>query len=523
MVLSEDGSNWAPYAGASTIGRASALADGLGSLWAAVDGRLLRCSKEGTCTLVAPFDASALTHLAHGNAIWVAVGERGTVTWSSNARKWSTPSSLTDLNFDSISFQAGKFIALASDQKTGCTSGSCSSEVWVSSDGKNWSKTVLGGLLHSIVWINQGWVATTDNEIWEGETIEKLRPVKTWPGKLTLVPFNQELFLLHRLDMYRGEVYHSLGLGDWIKVVTPTDLLYRLRLFDTQLVLDAYGKSYVSLDGERWEPKQVPFGQAAVTPWGYIHIQQERLSGYQSITLLDRDLKAVRSVQSWADVGEFILNGDQVVFVQSNGVSMWEPSLTCNRNSFTDLYSVLHEECIAAGELKRLGLVDGYPDGSFRPFEPITRAEFTKLLVTMLNLKPSVLGPLPFSDTPNHWVARMGYLQPAFARGIISGFPDGTFRPDLPITRAEMLQLVSTAARELPDVAGRFQPFGDVEKSEWYVSAIQTAYAKGLIGDQAYFPPHEFRLQPMTQATRGQAAVLLYNLWNRLQDEGLTP
>jgi len=104
-------------------------------------------------------------------------------------------------------------------------------------------------------------------------------------------------------------------------------------------------------------------------------------------------------------------------------------------------------------------LVRGYPDGTFHPDRPITRAEISALLVRVLKLEPGLPGPggLPFPDRGNvpGWAA--GYIRVAFERGIIRGYPDGTFRPGSGTTRAETACLVFRAVRsggQLFDVVG---------------------------------------------------------------------
>ena len=90
-----------------------------------------------------------------------------------------------------------------------------------------------------------------------------------------------------------------------------------------------------------------------------------------------------------------------------------------------------------------LDLVSGYPDGSFRPDNLVTRAEFVKLAlrVRALSLTPGTAG---FGDVDGHWVATQGYLQAAVRAGLIvpSDYgPAGTvpaFEPDRPITRQEV-------------------------------------------------------------------------------------
>jgi subtilisin family serine protease len=94
-------------------------------------------------------------------------------------------------------------------------------------------------------------------------------------------------------------------------------------------------------------------------------------------------------------------------------------------------------------------LVRGYPDGSFRADRPITRAEISALLVRVIGLDPGPPGPegLPFPDQSEvpSWAA--GYISVAYERGMVRGYPDGTFRPESGATRAEAACLIYRAVR----------------------------------------------------------------------------
>ncbi|MEW6031977.1 MAG: S8 family serine peptidase [Bacillota bacterium] len=94
-------------------------------------------------------------------------------------------------------------------------------------------------------------------------------------------------------------------------------------------------------------------------------------------------------------------------------------------------------------------LVRGYPDGTFRADREITRAEISTILVRLSGLAPDApgLAALPFtdrSDVPS-WAA--GYIAVAYQRGMIRGYPDGSFRPESGATRAEAACLIYRAVR----------------------------------------------------------------------------
>lgn len=98
----------------------------------------------------------------------------------------------------------------------------------------------------------------------------------------------------------------------------------------------------------------------------------------------------------------------------------------------------------AVARLTALGVIVGYPDGTFRPEQPVTRAEFAKIIVGALGIGEAALyasGPTGFLDVPEgHWAS--GYVNVATSVGVINGYPDGTFRPENPVTFAEAIKMI---------------------------------------------------------------------------------
>ncbi|MEW5936086.1 MAG: S-layer homology domain-containing protein [Bacillota bacterium] len=97
-------------------------------------------------------------------------------------------------------------------------------------------------------------------------------------------------------------------------------------------------------------------------------------------------------------------------------------------------------EAIVA-EAAEAGIVNGYPDGTFRPDTPVTRAEYIKLLVAAGRLRPgNCIGGTLFRDTGGHWLEAAGYLCTASWYGVVDedDYPEDCLKPDEPITRLEM-------------------------------------------------------------------------------------
>ncbi len=89
------------------------------------------------------------------------------------------------------------------------------------------------------------------------------------------------------------------------------------------------------------------------------------------------------------------------------------------------------------------GIMRGYGDGGFRPGRPVSRAEAAASVMRALGEAGG--GTAAFSDVRGHWAE--GFIAAAAARGIMKGFPDGTFRPEQAVTRAQACQIAALAFR----------------------------------------------------------------------------
>ena len=107
---------------------------------------------------------------------------------------------------------------------------------------------------------------------------------------------------------------------------------------------------------------------------------------------------------------------------------------------------------IAVSTLTNGGLIKGYPDGTFRPNQPITRAE----LATIISRFDSGFGKLEitagFEDVEGHWSEE--YVEFNATRKYVVGYPDGTFKPDQHITRAETVTMVNRCLHRAVDKSG---------------------------------------------------------------------
>jgi S-layer homology domain len=147
--------------------------------------------------------------------------------------------------------------------------------------------------------------------------------------------------------------------------------------------------------------------------------------------------------------------------------------------------------------------VSGYSDGTFRPFNNVTRAQAIKIIVVGEQW-PLYSPPRPtFIDVfPTDW--HYQYIETANFNGIIAGYGDGTFRPQNQITRGQLSKVIVLASLwslldpEVPT-------FIDVPRGSTFYAYIETAYAHQIIsgyGDGSF--------RPQLNATRGQYCKMLY-------------
>lgn len=122
------------------------------------------------------------------------------------------------------------------------------------------------------------------------------------------------------------------------------------------------------------------------------------------------------------------------------------------------------------------GIIKGYPDGTFKPEHPITRAEFVSIVVRVLGLEPT--GEKTFFDTIDHWAKDV--IAAAYERGIISGYSDTIFGADDLITREQMPAIIVNAFKLQQGQERKM--FGDEEEiSTWAQEVVEIAASNGII------------------------------------------
>ena len=146
-----------------------------------------------------------------------------------------------------------------------------------------------------------------------------------------------------------------------------------------------------------------------------------------------------------------------------------------HQNDFSDVAADAWY-CSSVSTLSRMGIIAGYPDGTFRPNAPITRAEFAAIATRFDNNGDKT--PVNFTDIIGHWAE--GEITVAANHGWVSGYGDDTFRPQNQITRAETMSLVNRVLKRLPETPADLLPdmitwTDNADTSSWYYLPVQEA------------------------------------------------
>lgn len=164
---------------------------------------------------------------------------------------------------------------------------------------------------------------------------------------------------------------------------------------------------------------------------------------------------------------------------------------------------------VAIAALSAKGILDGFPDGSFQPNKPITRAEFAGMIRQAFD-QPASRDALRFNDLkPDYWA--VGAIDKATQTRFMSGFPDGSFQPNRQIPRLQVLLALAAGLNlksksPADQVLSRYQDAQQIPK--YAISKIAAATEAGLVLNDDV----PKRLRPKKVATRAEAAALIYKV-----------
>lgn len=512
---SVDGTTWTQHATPTWVSgqRLKHLAFGNGVLVAVGDRGTIGRSPDGaTWTLSALGSEGFLYDLAYGGNAYVAVGHPGLVLTSPDAVKWSRQEATVSGSLRSVSYGAGRFLVTTD-----------SSALLTSTDGLKWEPTPAPAQFYVVRYLNDHFMGTswgsvylsTDGLTWSGGS-------QVGKGVVRDIVYSHGLYVAvgdgPQLSdgSNRSPAFISTSPNGRSWTTRSPDIVGGLQAVASgNGILVATGGQVVvmSHDGVTW---------TAVMPAVSDHFQSVTFDGSRFLLFgLNHAEESVDGV-TWQALAEpdlsfrkaSYLGGQVVTIVSATSIVTMPPvrQFTCS-GMFGDLRS--GADCPAAERLANRGVVSGFPDGTFRPNDKVTRAQFAKMLAASLNWDPAPLTDLPFSDTSGHWAAEQGYLQAVWLKKAIGGFPDGSFRPDASITRAQLVKVLAAATDLKPSTS---TPYNDLRPDQWFSSSVMTVHEGALIGPMATFPLWSGDLFQADRAvTRGEAALILANLLETLR------
>ena len=171
--------------------------------------------------------------------------------------------------------------------------------------------------------------------------------------------------------------------------------------------------------------------------------------------------------------------------------------------NFVDVPSS-HKNGTAIARLRDLKLIGGYSDGSFKPDNTINRAEFIKIMTSEPLVPLDELARCntsSFPDVPTDaWFAQ--HVCVGKARGMIGGYPDGTFRPEQTISFVEAAKIIASFFDEV-----------EYEAGEWYTPFVRSLERKRAI-------PTSIR-SLSASIRRGEMSEMIYRLYDKVEGESL--
>lgn len=158
--------------------------------------------------------------------------------------------------------------------------------------------------------------------------------------------------------------------------------------------------------------------------------------------------------------------------------------------------------------LKKSGVISGFNDNTFRPYQELRRAELIKMIASAKKLYPLALNYNScFKDVKNEWYAATVCL--AKEKGWVSGYSDGSFHPEEALTKSEALKMIMAAFAIVPDpTLPVLNMFGDLDTDAWYYPYVRTALSKKLIDEN----PDLELYKPDSPALRGDVAQVIYRV-----------
>ncbi|MFA6528338.1 MAG: septal ring lytic transglycosylase RlpA family protein [Candidatus Gracilibacteria bacterium] len=165
----------------------------------------------------------------------------------------------------------------------------------------------------------------------------------------------------------------------------------------------------------------------------------------------------------------------------------------------------------AIADLYEQEIITGYSDNTFKPNQEVNRVEALKIIMESsgISTAETTSSSSTFSDiNEDEWYAE--YLNTAIEKNIISGYEDGSFKPDNSVNLAEFLKIFINANQLIATAPTEEQTFfADTDKSAWYASYINFAAENGMIYADA-----NNNINPSKNLTRADLAYIIYRYKN---------
>lgn len=154
------------------------------------------------------------------------------------------------------------------------------------------------------------------------------------------------------------------------------------------------------------------------------------------------------------------------------------------------------------------GVISGYSDNTFRPYNSVTRGQLSKMVVLAKGWTIDTSGGPHFIDVPR-LNGFYEFVETAYNHRIISGYNDSTFRPNNDVTRGQLCKIM-VLAQQLPIDTTGGPHFTDVPVTDPFYGFIETAYHRAIISGYA-----DNTFGTGDSSTRGQTAKIVYQTINQ--------
>jgi hypothetical protein len=258
--------------------------------------------------------------------------------------------------------------------------------------------------------------------------------------------------------------------------------------------------------GKEWEASSPVIPDVyQLTPQNPILMPQDCFMRYSEANEGTTDTENDEDV--YATDGSRVKDSDDASTANTSGQVKSISPLNNNKETDPDLAEIPddvigHWAESAINEFIQADYLSGYPDGQFRPDNAISRAEFTSILLKSLHLDMET--GKTFNDTADHWAS--DYISTACKEGIVNGYSVTQFGPDDPITREQMLVMFVKAVRLDTSAAeegtATFSDYSQI--SDWAKNAVLMAYQADFISGYS-----DGSFKPQDTATRAEAVTVL--------------